>query len=177
MEIVYFAHGTTKDNEKHIASGWDQLPLSALGVSQMSESAFKVDVNEFDAIFCSDLNRSIESANLLFPKGKKKIVIDSRLRECNYGIFTKKPNSEVVYSNHISTPFPEGESLKEVESRIRLFINDIQLNNYKKIAIVSHRAPQLALDVIFANLSWEEAIERDWRKARAFQLGWSYFCS
>ena len=44
----------------------------------------------------------------------------------------------------------------------------------KKIAIVAHRAPQLALEVITKNISWEEALENDWRKTKSWQPGWEY---
>ncbi len=43
--------------------------------------------------------------------------------------------------------------------------------NGKTIALVAHRAPQLALDVITKNITWEQAIEQDWRKTKNWQLG------
>ena len=42
------------------------------------------------------------------------------------------------------------------------------------IAIVAHRAPQLALEVLTKNISWEEALEKDWRKTKSWQPGWEY---
>ena len=42
------------------------------------------------------------------------------------------------------------------------------------IGIVAHRAPQLAMEVITNNLSWEEAINNDWRKTKSWQPGWEY---
>ena len=44
----------------------------------------------------------------------------------------------------------------------------------KKVAIVAHRAPQLALDVILKSMSWEEAIANDWRNTKNWQPGWKY---
>ena len=44
----------------------------------------------------------------------------------------------------------------------------------KTIGIVAHRAPQLALEVILNNLTWEEAIDKDWRKTGDWQPGWIY---
>ena len=34
VKIKYFVHGTTKDNENHIASGWNDVQLSSLGIQQ-----------------------------------------------------------------------------------------------------------------------------------------------
>ena len=46
--------------------------------------------------------------------------------------------------------------------------------NGKTIAIVAHKASQLALDVIIKNISWKEAIDKDWRKTGNWQPGWKY---
>ena len=37
VKITYFVHGTTKDNEKHISSGWNHVSLSKVGVKQSIE--------------------------------------------------------------------------------------------------------------------------------------------
>jgi hypothetical protein len=50
------------------------------------------------------------------------------------------------------------------------------IKNYdgKHIAIVGHKAPQLALDVLLKGMAWEEAFETDWRKTKSWQAGWEY---
>ena len=65
--------------------------------------------------------------------------------------------------------------MKDVERRIRDFCKYL-LDNYdnKTIALVAHKAPQLALDVITKNITWEQAIEQDWRKTKKWQPGWIY---
>ena len=58
---------------------------------------------------------------------------------------------------------------------MRSFINYLKENfSDKKIGIVAHRAPQLALEVITKKIPWEEAIEKDWRKSKNWQPGWKY---
>ena len=44
----------------------------------------------------------------------------------------------------------------------------------KTVAIVAHRAPQLAFEVLTKKITWEEALEKDWRKTKAWQPGWEY---
>lgn len=65
--------------------------------------------------------------------------------------------------------------MKDVEARVRSFINDV-LKNYKgkTIGIVAHRAPQLAFEVITKNITWQQANENDWRKTGNWQPGWKY---
>lgn len=63
----------------------------------------------------------------------------------------------------------------DTEKRMRSFVTDAErLFADKHIAIVAHQAPQLALDVILKNQTWEQVIENDWRKTDAWQAGWGY---
>jgi len=78
---------------------------------------------------------------------------------------------------HISKPFPNGECYMDVEKRVRSFLNDLVENHSdKRIAIVSHRAPQLSLDVILKGNTWEQAVKKDWRskKQKEWKPGWKY---
>ena len=124
-------------------------------------------------MFTSDLNRAIETSNIVFPEITK--ITDSRLRECNYENLEGKNKSFVIYEEHVTVPFPNGESLEDVEKRMREFINYLQANySGKTIGIVAHRATQLALEVIMKGISWEEANAKDWRKTGNWQPGWEY---
>ncbi len=171
--LIYFVHGTTYDNVNKKCSGWKQVQLNDLG----KEQAFNLGkVNsdiKFDIIFTSDLIRAIDSANIAFPDVLK--IQDERLRECNYGDLDGKDKQLIVYEEHIDIPFPNGESLKDVEKRVSSFIKDIQKKyKGKTIGIVAHRAPQLAFEVITKNISWEEANKNDWRKTQNWKPGWKY---
>ena len=172
IEIMYFVHGTTYDNAESKCSGWKQVKLNDLGKEQAVNLGKNTNL-KFDVLFTSDLIRAVESARLAWPDFEA--IADSRLRECNYGDLDGGDKSLVVYENHIDNPFPNGESLKDVEKRMKSFIDFVKENyDNKKIGIVAHRAPQLALEVITKHISWEEAIENDWRKKKAWQPGWEY---
>jgi len=176
IKITYFVHGTTTDNENKISSGWYDAELSELGIQQSIKLKDQIKDKEFDAVFCSDLKRSAHAAELAF-KGKAKIIRDKRLRECNYGKYNGK-SSEIVepmQEQNITKPFPDGESYEDVEKRINNFL-DFLKENYegKSVAIVAHKAPQLALDVLLKNKTWEQAFAEDWRKKKAWQPGWEY---
>ena len=176
IKITYFVHGTTKDNEKNISSGWSNVKLSDLGIKQSIELKEKIDIKKFNVVFCSDLIRAVTSANLTF-ENLVPIIIDERLRECNYGDFNGKPSLIVdpLLEKSIFQKMPNGESYEEVKSRINDFLEDLKKNyDGKNVAIVAHKAPQLALDVILKNKTWEEAFKEDWRKTKSWQPGWEY---
>ncbi len=173
-KITYFVHGTTKDNENGISTGWSQGELSELGVEQAKELGELTKNQKFDIVFCSDLNRAVESAELGFAD-KYKIITDKRLRECNYGDLNEENENKVEYKNHIEKPFPNGENLKDVEKRLADFLEFLKQNyDNQHIAIVAHKAPQLSLEVLLNNKTWPEAIEKDWRKTKSWQPRWIY---
>lgn len=174
-KIIYFVHGTTTDNAEKLCSGWKEAMLNDLGKEQAKNlgNISRQRKDNFDIMFTSDLKRAIESSNIAFPDINK--ITDNRLRECNYGDLDGKHKSLVMYEEHIDNPFPNGESLKDVENRMREFIEYLKENHKgKTIGIVAHRAPQLSLEVITKNITWDEAINNDWRKTGDWQPGWVY---
>ncbi|MCX4366053.1 MAG: histidine phosphatase family protein [Bacilli bacterium] len=175
VKITYFVHGTTTDNLEHKSTGWLPGELSQKGIDQSILLKEQVDINQFDVVFSSDLQRAIDSAKYTF-EGIKEIIQDARLRECNYGDYNGQDSSLAKYEEHIKTKFPNGECMLDVEKRIQDFC-DYLLREYdgKHIAIVAHKAPQLAFQVLTQGKTWEDAIDQDWRKTKSWQPGWEYF--
>ena len=84
-----------------------------------------------------------------------------------------KPVVDFIYLPEVA--FDKDQFLKDVEKRIRAFINEIKkTHDGETIGIVAHRAPQLALEVITKNITWETAIKNDWRASGDWQPGWEY---
>ncbi len=175
MKITYFVHGTTTDNETHKATGWLPGVLSETGIEQAKNLPKQVQDDSFEVVFCSDLQRAIDSAQYGFGK-THKIIVDERLREANYGDLNGKTHSfKNSMENFIDTPFPGGESYKDVELRLRSFVDEMK-QKYPDghVAIVAHEGPQLALEVIANSKTWQEAIATNWRITKSWQPGWIY---
>lgn len=150
--------------------------MSPLGVQQSIELRDKIDMQNFAVVFCSDLQRAVHSAELTFTD-KVEIIHDPRLRECNYGSYNGKPSEivEPMQEKCVLTRFPGGESYADVKERIRDFLDFLSVKYAgKSVGIVAHKAPQLAIEVLLKQISWEEAFEQDWRKTKAWQPGWRY---
>ncbi len=179
IRITYFVHGTTTDNINEISSGWSDVELSDKGIQQSVDLKDQIKGKKFDAVFCSDLKRAVKSAELTF-KDEVPIFQDKRLRECNYGKYNAQPSSivEPLQEKYITEQFPDGESYEDVKLRMSEFLEYLR-HSYdgKNIAVVAHKAPQLALDVLLAGKSWEDAFAQDWRKRKAWQPGWDYTTS
>ncbi len=176
VRVIYFVHGTTIDNQKEISSGWSDVELSELGVKQSIQLKDQIKGEMFDVVFCSDLKRAVDSAKLTF-EGIVPIIQDKRLRECNYGELNAQPSEivEPMQEQCITKRFQDGESYEDVKDRIANFLKFLKKNyDGKNVAIVAHKAPQLALDVLIKKKSWGQAFEEDWRKRKAWQPGWEY---
>lgn len=174
--ITYFVHGTTVDNERGISSGWKDAELSELGIRQSRDLRELVKDRKFDAVFCSDLKRAHDTAKMAFG-GLAPITPDKRLRECNYGELNGGAESVVgpKKEKSVSTSFPGGECYEDVAYRIQEFLNFLkQEYDGKSVAIVSHEAPQLSLDVLLKGKTWPQAFAENWRKKKSWRPGWEY---
>lgn len=107
IQIFFEAHGTTFDNEAHLASGHNDIALSPLGEKQSQEMGVRYKDAHLDAIFCSDLQRAYKTAEIAFGE-RFTIIKDSRLRECDYGELTQHSSEEIDNEKikRLSTPFP-----------------------------------------------------------------------
>jgi len=172
VSIIFEVHALTSDNENHISSGFYDAELSERGVEQCKELGERYANAHFDAIFCSDLQRSFKTAELAF--GDKFLIIkDVRLRECDYGDLTQHAASEVEAerANRIQEPFPNGESYEQVVTRVHYFLNDL-LCDYdgKRVMIIGHGATWRALEHLLKGVPLDEAITREHK----WQPGWRY---
>src|SRR5260221_141113 len=120
VTITYFVHGTTTDNEQKLATGWLPGKLSSLGVEQSRQLAKIIESYAFDTAICSDLQRAVETAEIVFGEDTT-LRRDDRLREANYGKWNGKPDS--LFKSHLEDyivmPFPGAESYQAVEKRMR----------------------------------------------------------
>ena len=175
VEIKYFVHGTTTDNIEKKASGWLPGELSEKGIQQAIDLGNLIKDEVFDMVFCSDLKRAIDSSSLVFKGRNIKIIKDERIRECDYGDYNGLDSKLADYKTHIEERFPNGENMYDIEKRVKNFLDYLK-NNYdgKKVAIVAHKAPQLAIEVLLNDKTWIEAIETDWRITHSWQPGWTY---
>jgi len=173
ITIIFESHGTTFDNEEHLSSGWFDVELSPLGIKQAKELGERYKNEEFDAIFCSDLHRSYKTAEIAFEGRGYKIIKDNRLRECNYGDFTKHLSKEVEAEKgkRIIVPFPNGESYEQAAERMMSFLENLLKNyNGKKVMIIGHRATQYGLEHWIKGIILKEVVTASWK----WQPGWVY---
>lgn len=120
MKIYMIRHGKTKGNREHRYVGSTDEPLLFESVCLLKERKMpKVDV-----LYTSPLKRCMETASLLFPKMKQRVIVD--FRECEFGEFEYKNYEELNgnpdYQRFIDTMgecgFPGGEDRKHFKNAV-----------------------------------------------------------
>lgn len=172
VNITFESHSTSLDNENHLSSGWNDIELSPLGITQAKELGTRRAEEHFDAIFCSDLQRSYKTAEIAF-ENKFPIIKDPRLRECNYGDLTQHPSTEIESEKvkRIKIPFPSGESYEQTTQRMKDFLRDL-VKNYagKKVLVIGHAATRYGLIHLIKKEPLEKIVTAPWQ----WQPGWEY---
>lgn len=172
IQVVFESHGTTFDNEKKIASGHFDVELSEKGIQNAKDLGERRKGEQFDVIFCSDLQRSYKTAEIAFGD-KFPIIKDARLRECDYGDHEHKPSPEIEADriNRINTPFPNGESYAQCAEHMKAFLEELKVNyEGKHVLVVGSRATQYGIQRWVDGQTLEEIVSAPWQ----WQPGWTY---
>ena len=172
-EIVFVTHSTSLDNERRLASGHADTPLSPLGRRQAAALGERYCETCLAAVLCSDLQRSYCTAEIAFAHRDTPIIRDARLRECDYGVFTRR-STELVdreRPHRITAPFPGGESYVQAADRVRSLLRDM-VGRYaaRRIMLIGHRTTQYALEHWLNGVPLEQAVVAPFQ----WQPGWTY---
>jgi len=87
MRLYLARHGETDWNAAQRFQGWSDIPLNEVGRKQAAALADRLSVQYFDVVYCSDLQRAIETAKMIVKLSdcKPNLHSDPRLREVHFG--------------------------------------------------------------------------------------------
>ncbi|MFD7626508.1 histidine phosphatase family protein [Streptomyces sp. NPDC059851] len=173
VDIVFETHSLTEDNERGIATGGLPGRLSAAGRRLAAELGERRRNDGLAAVFVSDLHRAVETARLAFAGTTVPVHRDPRLRECDYGTLNGSPVADLAghRSRHIDTPFPGGQSYRQVIGATADLLRDLAASRSgQRVLLISHSANKWALDCLLHGASIEELVDAPfgWRE------GWHY---
>jgi broad specificity phosphatase PhoE len=172
MKIYFATHATTTDNEKGIASGWNNAGLSRQGIQQAEQLRHRFDDKRLGLICCSDLSRAVDTAIMAFAD-ELPIITDSRLREINYGDLNAKPVDIVdpMNAKWIDEPFPNGESYRQAIARTHDFYHELKQNHSEKVVlVVGHRTSRLGLETLAGGRNISDCLSTPFK----WQPYWEY---
>ena len=168
IELVFETHSITTDNEDGVATGWLPGRLSDAGWEQARELGRRRANDRLNAVYASDLRRAVDTAEIAFGGSDIPVFLDWRLRECNYGELNGAPADKIDRAAHVGTPFPGGESYRDVVARTESFLRD--LRDGARVCVIAHSANRWALDHLVNGTPLEELVVApfNWRE------GWEY---
>jgi len=176
IELVFETHSTTVDNEQGHATGWLPGQLSDRGKAQARELGRRRGGDRIAAVFSSDLARAAQTASIAFADSTVPVLLDWRLRECDYGQRNGMPVAEMQAGRHahVDQPYPGGESWRQAVTRVGRFLADLPLRwNGQRVLVIGHVATRWGLDHLLTGTALEDLIEQDF----AWQEGWEFLVS
>jgi 2,3-bisphosphoglycerate-dependent phosphoglycerate mutase len=128
IQTVFETHSISEDNEHGIATGWHAGRLSERGRSLAGELGLRRRHDRIQAVFTSDLGRAVETAQIAFAQTSIPILMDWRLRECDYGRLNGQPSADLYRDRrrYLDTPYPDGESWRQSRRGERLIAEGLR---------------------------------------------------
>jgi len=171
MELFLYVFRTGKIKSKdNIFLGWLNLPLDKKGLIQADKVGKKLMKVNIGVGFCSDQLRGKQALiEVLKYQPSAKAVVDHRLRERDYGIFSgrEKELFKKYFSSYpevhrgYKTDIPRGENLCNVTERISPFMKDLvkfMQDEKVNVVICAHTNSMRAIQEYMEDLSEEQII-------------------
>jgi alpha-ribazole phosphatase len=147
--LLLVRHGNTKLNNAKRFWGQTDVELNADGIRQAEKLRDRLDADKIDAAYSSNLSRARLTAEIITSRHQLNVTALTELTEINFG-FIEGLTFEEVSQLHpelanlmskwaIKPKFPGGESLDNLDNRVRKFLKRLQKHEPEEtILIVAH---------------------------------------
>ena len=151
QKIILVRHGETQDNKERRFQGWKNTPLNTMGHEQAKKVAARFAHEKIDAIYSSDLQRALETADHIAETLHMQVIPDFALREHDMGIFTgwqreieKDPVREQMWETmqaartqkNIHWKGHGGESLADQSERVHAFLKKLDIIHQESVVML-----------------------------------------
>jgi probable phosphoglycerate mutase len=146
--FLLLRHAHSVANKAGILAGQlEGIGLSKDGIAQVNKLTSSFENLKIDRIISSPMQRCLETVEGIARSKRKRISIDERLIEMNYGSWSGKKLSKlsrmkewkVIQTKPSAFRFPQGESFKVLEERIESLLKDLSRKYPKEtILIITH---------------------------------------
>lgn len=145
MKLILVRHGETLANVRKINQGHGDWKLTKKGREQADKLGKRLAGEKIDIIYCSDLERTKETAKAILKYVKTPIRYVKELRERNMGVFEHRPLGSFVeyvkkHDLDLLNYKPEGgESINAAIKRVMNFYNGcLEKHKGQTVLWVSH---------------------------------------
>jgi broad specificity phosphatase PhoE len=101
------------------------------------------------------------------------VLLDWRLRECDYGAMNGMPRAllEAERRARLDEPFPGGESWRQAVARVTGLLDELtRTRDGQRVCLIGHVATRWALDHVVNGVRLEDLVDAPF----AWQEGWEY---
>ncbi len=176
-------HGQTDWNVARRYQGQQDIPLNAEGLQQARALAMFLKDETFDAIYSSDLQRAMRTAQVLQERRDVSVIADARLREIGFGEWEGKclddmraafPTRFNLSQGDPAVPLaPGGESVFAVAQRTKEFAQEVsQLIPHGQVLVVTHGLALATLICHAENIPLLEAYQLVPDNAQPVKISW-----
>jgi broad specificity phosphatase PhoE len=173
VQLVFETHSRSEDNERGLASGWLPGRLSERGRELARDLGERRAGDGLAAVFTSDLRRAVETVEIAFTGSRIPVLVDWRLRECDYGLLNGAPTAQVLAERRrrLRSPYPGGESWEQAIDRVGRFLADLPTRwSGDRVLVIGHVATRWAFDHLLGGANLEDLVEAEF----AWRPGWEY---
>jgi len=126
-------------------------------------------------VYASDLGRAVETVEIAFGGSGVAVLLDARLRECDYGELNGRPAAEIEVERlrRIDEPFPGGQSYRQVVEQTQSFLGDIAArHDGQRVVAIGHAANRWALQHLLEGRPLEDLVAApfDWQQGWTFRV-------
>jgi alpha-ribazole phosphatase len=171
MKIYIVRH--TAVGVSDVCYGQTDVPLKDTFESEAGIVKEKLKDIRFDAVFSSPLSRAKRLAEYC---GFADIQLYDRLKELHFGDWEMKEWDKIDMSewekDWINTPAPNGESFKQMYSRVASFIDELKKNDYSAVAVFAHGGVISCFKVYFGETNLTGAFDNiaEYGEVLAFEI-------
>ena len=166
MKLYFARHGESEANIENVISNRElQHPLTQTGREQAANLAEHLIDAGIAGIFCSPIQRAVETAQIIGAVLKVPVARADALREFDCGVMEGRSDKEAWFEvGHVVRTWLEdedldyriqdGESCHEVQDRFFIFVKRlIQLGGSDSFLLISHGGTlRLTIPFLFKNL-------------------------
>jgi broad specificity phosphatase PhoE len=185
MTTLYLVrHGQTDWNLKARYQGHSDIPLNPTGMKQAAEAVQNLNGIKFGAIYTSDLQRAVKTAEFFAMKTGVPILCDERLREIHLGKWEGMEIPKIKeyfpeeYNKRQKNPLffapPRGENVRQLAKRI-IEVTDEICSRHKdsSVLIVGHGLCLATLYCLANNIDLNTVFEYGLKNLEMRQVEWT----
>lgn len=151
-KLILIRHGETEWNATGRIQGHKPVSLNDRGHQQAQAVALRLQHEPFDALYSSDLKRTLQTAQAIANLTHHTIHTDVRLREWDLGVLagltrpeaeSQHPEAYAIYNRQIvEDAIPNGESIRNRYTRVTTCLEEHAHNHPNQtLVIITHGGP------------------------------------